>query len=345
MKPRKPASHLLDRLSSSGDESRPVVKDALAGPSLMSKRLGPSMSSLRAFSVVSSELSFKAAAEALSVTPSALSMQIKNLEEHLGASLFIRKNRSLELTEIGKEISPLVQSAFRDLNRACELAKGSLRADRLTVTTGPAFTSKWLAPRLGEFAREHPKIELLVSTTLKKLDFSRDGIDVAVRFSDNTDTSYYCEPILDEWVVPVAHPMLAAQLRQPEDLCEATLVHDDSLDFIQRDVGWNTWFEANGLLGQQPSEGTRFNQADHAIEVALQGDGVVLARYSFVRHSIEAGVLVAPFPVALQVPAQFFLVCPHGSEGDQNVKAFRDWMHRVVTKEGGPPKHWRILEL
>ena len=142
----------------------------------------PPLTALRAFEAAARHMSFAKAADELHVTPAALSFQIKSLEEHLGAPVFHRLNRAVELTEAGRALAPGISEGFQSLNAAWRTAQRLTNETTLMVTAGPAFTAKWLAPRFYEFARAHPEIDLRFSATLRNLDFGRDEVDVAIRF-------------------------------------------------------------------------------------------------------------------------------------------------------------------
>jgi LysR family glycine cleavage system transcriptional activator len=300
----------------------------------MTERIPP-LTALRAFDAAARHMSFSKAAEELSVTAAALSFQIKSLEEHLGAPLFRRLNRAVELTEAGRALAPGSALAFEELHRAWTAAKRSLDTTRITVTAGPAITAKWLAPRLFEFARAHPEIELRFSATLKLVDFKRDDVDVAIRFGlGGPDEGLYSKPIIREWMTPMMSPALAAEISAPEDLFSATLLQDFNLDFLDPPCDWRTWFRAAGLDGDPPG-GPVFSQADHAIDAAEGGGGVVLGRASLTTKALEHGRLVIPFPIAITTEAHYRVLCPSGVEQRPQVAAFLSWLD-TESKETGP---------
>ncbi|MGR3493610.1 MAG: transcriptional regulator GcvA [Shimia sp.] len=296
----------------------------------MSDRLPP-LTALRAFEAAARHNSFAKAAEELHVTPAALSFQIKSLEEHLGAKVFIRLNRAVELTEAGRALAPGLTAAFQTMAGAWSAARRTLDTGTLNVTAGPAFTAKWLAPRLFEFAREHPEIELRFHASLRIMDFDRDGVDVAIRFGQGDDKGLWALPLEMEWVTPVMSPALAAQFTTPESLKDATLIVDRSIEFLDPPAGWAEWFTTIGVDPVEP-HGPAFSQADHAIDAAIAGVGVALGRRALVVKDIEDGRLVAPFKVALNTHARFRFVCPEGMEHRPQVAAFRKWVLAEIAK-------------
>ena len=298
----------------------------------MSERLPP-LTALRAFEAAARHMSFAKAAAELNVTPAALSFQIKSLEEHLGQPLFIRLNRAVELTEAGRTLLPGTSDGFNALTAAWRGVRRLTDATSLTVTAGPAFTAKWLAPRLYDFAQAHPEIELRFSASLRIMDFNRDDIDVAIRFGYGPDTGLYSEPLSQEWMTPVMAPTLAREVSQPSDLLRMPLLHDDSVAFLTPPCDWNAWFRAAGVATDVTS-GPRFSQADHAIDAALSGGGVVLARASLAYQDIKAGRLVAPLRLGISSEARFRFICPKGAEARPQVAAFRAWIMAKADEIG-----------
>lgn len=297
----------------------------------------PPLTALRAFDAAARHMSFKKAAEELNVTPAALSFQIKSLEEHLGAPLFHRLNRAVALTEAGKTLEPGCRDAFSSLGAAWSATLRLQDVSGLTVTAGPAFTAKWLAPRLYEFAQLHPDIELRVAASLRRMDFDRDQVDVAVRFAYAADPGLWSIPLATEWVTPVMTPALAEQFPTLESLREAVLIVDQSIDFLDPPTDWDAWFRSVGVAPVEP-HGPRFSQADHAMDAALAGVGVVLGRRALVIKDLMEGRLVAPYGKALNAGARFWFVCREGTEDKPHIKAFRDWILMEINK-GRPTAH------
>lgn len=296
----------------------------------MSDRLPP-LTALRAFDAAARHMSFARAAEELNVTPAALSFQIKSLEDHLGAPLFRRLNRAVELTEAGLALAPGADEGFRALSMAWQQARRVLDTTSLTVTAGPALTAKWLAPRLYEFARAHPEIDLRLSAGLKMVDLRRDGVDVAIRFGYGTDAGLVSQPARAEWLTPVMTPDLYARFPTPEALRRAPLIYDDSISFLQPSCDWPTWFRAVGLEFT-PGSGTHFSHADHAIDAACAGLGVALGRRPMIIKDVMEGRLVAPFKIAIETEARFRFLCLPEAEERPQIKAFRDWFFAEIEK-------------
>lgn len=301
----------------------------------------PPLTALRAFDAAARHLSFAKAADELSVTPAALSFQIKNLEEHLGAPVFRRLNRAVELTELGRALKPGLSDGFHTINKTWHAARRQLDETTLTVTAGPAFTAKWLAPRMFRFAQQNPDIELRFSASLRIMDFDRDEVDLAIRFGPGNDEGLFSEVMLEDWVTPMMHPDLAATYQTPKDLLKAPLIHDDNSLFLDSRPDWITWFRMVELE-HEPDHGPHFSQADHAIDLALEGGGVVLGRGSIAERALKDGRLIAPFKPTLNIGGQYRFVCPLGAENRPTIARFRAWVMeeleslRALTAERAP---------
>ena len=309
----------------------------------MTDRLPP-LTALRAFDAAARHMSFSKAADELNVTPAALSFQIKAIEDHFGGLLFRRLNRAVELTEAGRALAPGAADGFQTLAAAWRAAQRTQDNRTLTVTAGPAFTAKWLAPRLYAFAQSHPDIELRFSASLKIMDFGRDNIDVAIRFGYGPDPGVYSLPLAEEWVTPVMIPALAAQYPTAESLRDAPLILDDSTTFLDPPADWNTWFSAMGVA-PPIIQGPRFSQADHAVDAALAGVGVVLGRRALVIKDLAEGRLIAPYPTAIPTGARFRFICPEGAENRPQIAAFREWMLQEIDKTADVNATITVLEL
>ena len=278
-------------------------------------------------------MSFAKAAEELHVTPAALSFQIKSLEDHLGHPLFIRLNRAVRLTEVGAALAPGATDAFQTLTSAWRNVRRMQDETTLNVTAGPAFTAKWLAPRLYDFARAHPEIDLRFSATLRIMDFNVDNIDVAIRFGydDRDESGLWALHLAEEWATPVMTPEMAEKFSTPESLLDAPLLFDDSIAFLRPAMDWQMWFRAIGI-DHNPTHGPRFSNSDHAVDAALAGVGVALGRRSIAIKDLHEGKLVAPFKVAIQSKARYRFLCRDGMQDKPQIAAFWDWMLAEIQK-------------
>lgn len=291
----------------------------------------PPLTALRAFEAAARHMSFAKAAEELFVTPAALSYQIKQLEEHLGTPVFRRLNRAVELTEAGRALQPGVSEGFDSLRIAVRAVARLREHPGLTLTAGPAFTAKWLAPRFFSFAHAHPELELRFVATLRIMDFARDGIDAAIRFGTGDDDGYYSEILADEWFSPVCTPTIAARIAEGTSLDEIGLLHDESIEFLDPPPNWRTWSERTGMALDW-THGPRFTNADHGIDVALEGGGIAMGRIVLVERYLSTGRLVMPFKTALTADAHFRFVCPRGNETLPRIATLLEWIRDEMAK-------------
>ncbi|MCV2883048.1 transcriptional regulator GcvA [Actibacterium sp. XHP0104] len=290
----------------------------------------PPLTALRAFDAAARHMSFAKAAAELNVTPAALSFQIKSLEEHLGQPLFNRLNRAVSLTEAGRTLAPGAADGFAALTRAWRAARNLHNNHPLIVTAGPAFTAKWLAARLYDFARANPEIELRFSASITYVDLTRDEVDVALRFTSHPSPGLFCHTLFREWMTPMMSPEIAARCTSPEMLVNEILLHQDDIVLTNPDIGWAQWMHHQGLHAPAPG-GPRFSQSDHAIDAAISGAGVVLGRISLAQHALRSGQLVAPFPLALQNQTECRFLCAKGQETRPDIKTFFDWIKTEVA--------------
>ncbi|WP_299080661.1 transcriptional regulator GcvA [uncultured Ruegeria sp.] len=304
----------------------------------------PPLTALRAFDAAARHMSFAKAAAELHVTPAALSFQIKSLEEHLGRPLFRRLNRAVELTEAGQALAPGAAEGFAMLQAAWRTVRRQEDDSSLTVTAGPALTAKWLAPRLYEFARAHPEIDLKFSATLRNMDLERDDVDVAIRFGYGQDDGLYSVPVRKEWLTPVMTPELADQFATPESLMNAPLIHDESISFLKPPCDWPAWFRA-AEVEFVPTHGAHFSNADHAIDAAVAGVGVALGRRAMILKDLSEGRLVAPFKLAIETKGRFRFLCLPGAEQRPQIAAFRDWFLSEIEKTAHISDEFKIIPI
>jgi LysR family glycine cleavage system transcriptional activator len=283
------------------------------------------LTALRAFEAAARHLSFQQAAAELNVTPAALSFQIRQLEQALGEQVFIRAHRTVSLSEAGRRLLPGVRDGIDSLRSAWRAAQRQAQDRAVSITAGPAFTSKWLAPRLFNFARAHPDIELRFTATLRLLDLRHDDVDVALRFGPDRAEGFFSGVLLREWLTPMMAPDLATAYPTPESLLQAPLLHHDETAFMHPPVDWAAWFRTAGLP-PPPAAGVQFSQADHALDAAISGAGVVLGRYTLAQDALRSGRLVAPFALSLMPRESYRFLCAPGAETRPPVRAFLDWL-------------------
>lgn len=293
----------------------------------------PPLNSLRAFEATARHLSFSKAAEEMHVTPAALSHQIRGLEDLLGLKLFLRRARSIELTEAARLIYPGIRTGFDAIREAVERLDRGKQDRLLVVSSTPGLTAKWLVPRLYKFLAQHPEIETRISASVGYANFATDDVDVGIRLSSGVHPDLYVEKLSGEWLLPLCSPRLLdgnEPLRTPQDLKRFPLIQVDLPGIVPT---WADWFEMAGIGGIDSSRGLRLNVADHALDAASEGVGVVLGYKMVASRDIGMGRLVVPFGPEISVPGRaYHFVCAKGDEKRAPVKAFRDWMFAEIAE-------------
>lgn len=297
----------------------------------------PPLNALKAFEATARHMSFTLAAVELHVTPGALSHQIRGLEEFLGVKLFERRTRSIVLTREGRLIYPGLQAGFGLIRDALSGLRSTHDDRVLVVSTPPGLTAKWLVARLYRFTEANPDLELRIASSVAYANFTTDGVDVAIRNLSSTlfdDPSLVTEKLLDVDLIPVCSPRLVAALtkRKPEEILRnIPLIHDDQLAGRSEVPGWTDWFKAAGIAGVDPTRGLRFSSADHAIDAAIEGAGLLLTHMILASDELRSGRLVMPFDGALPSGRAYYFVCPKASEKQKKVEAFRRWLRSEVV--------------
>ena len=288
----------------------------------MPRRL-PALNALKAFEAAARYESFTRAAEELCVTQGAVSHQVKALEAELGIKLFNRERQRLVITDAGRAYLAVVRDAFDRIANGTERLLQRQSAGALTVSTSPNFASKWLVHRLGRFAEAHPSIDLRVSASLHHVDFAREDVDLAIRHGEGLAAGLHITRLCAEELFPVCSPKLLRSrqgLRKPADLSRHTLLHvDDRQD-------WSNWLEAAGCKTVDLSRGPVINQASMAIDAAVDGQGVALARTALAAWDLIGGRLVRPFAMALPVSYGYWIVGPKATSSLPKIETFRKWL-------------------
>ena len=292
------------------------------------RRRLPPLNALRAFEAAARHLNFSRAADELSVTPGAVSQQIQNLEDYVGASLFRRTPRGLLLTDAAQTALPALREAFDRLAEAASLLTAAVDGRRLTLTAAPSFAAKWLVPRLGRFEAAHPMVDVWLSADMELVDFAAGEIDLAIRYGAGPYPGLEAIRLMSETVVPVISPALMAAnpLNEPADLKGHVLLHDGSPDADDSCPDWQMWLAARGLKGVDGARGPRFNQSSLVIEAALGGRGVALAKRTLAQDDLDAGRLIVPMQITTSVDFAYYVVHPKAKGRLAQVKAFVAWI-------------------
>jgi LysR family glycine cleavage system transcriptional activator len=292
----------------------------------MTARL-PSLNGLRAFEAAARYLSFTQAASELNVTQTAISHQIRRLEEELGIRLFIRKNRALALTPQARDYLPGVRAAFNDLRLATDRLLRKDDDNVLTISTLASLAAKWLLPRLSTFQETHPGIDVRITTSTSLVDFRNGDVDAAIRYGRGHWSGVRADWLMADELFPVCSPALLKgdrPLKCPQDLAHHTLLHTSS----GYEDDWRLWLTAAGLpadISSKPTTAT-FDLIFMTVQAAIDGIGVAMGRTSYVQDDVAKGRLVVPFKIALPADAGFYLVSPEGAAEPPKLRAFRQWL-------------------
>ena len=287
----------------------------------MNNRL-PSLSGLRAFEAAARHLSVTLAAGELNVTPGAVSLQIRDLEQSLGVRLFDRLPRRLKLTDDGEGYFKAMRSAFRLMREATDELLARARPTTLSISCTPTFAAQWLVPRLPKFEGHLPGVDIRISASNRLVDFARDGVDIAIRHGFGRYEGLVSERLLDDDLLPVIGPALreTIPLDTPADLASHVLIHD-----VHRQ-DWRLWLEAMGVTDIDAMRGPVFTDSNGAIEAAKAGDGVALVRLSLVAREIQERRLLAPFARGVSTGLAYYIVYPPGALDRPAVTALRQWL-------------------
>jgi LysR family glycine cleavage system transcriptional activator len=309
----------------------------------------PPLNSLRAFEAAARHLSFKQAAEELHVTPSAVSQQIKTLEDYLGLELFRRLPRALKLTSEGTAMLPKLQEGFENLAAAVASTREDSAGGVLAVATPPAFAQRWLMPRLQGFALAHPKIEMRLSTSLGTID-RNEGLEggaetdprlaateVEIRFGAGRYGRLRADRVFGVTYTAVCAPRVAqgdSPLRRPEDLRHQVLIHDDTIPDADARPTWEQWLKIAGIQDWGATSGPHFTNSGLAMEAAIDGLGVALVPRPLAEAEVAAGRLVIPFDIDLNTGQAYWLVCAEAVADRPAVRSFREWLLTEAQRGG-----------
>lgn len=285
----------------------------------------PSLKSIQAFEAACRHLSFKDAAEELCVTPTAVSHQIKSLEEQLGVSLFHRLPRALKLTEEGANYAPHIIAAFKNIESASLALEEDELEGTLTISTTGSFAANWLSPRLRSFYEKHPEISVRVLSSDQVVDFKSSGVDVAIRYGygDYPDSNVVW--VLNDKVTPVCSVEQAEALVTAEDLLESKLIEYRWSGFSEADPSWADWMNAVGLSDSKVEPYVTYSEEHICLLTASDGHGVALVSLLAAARFLEKKMLVAPFDTALE-NKRYYLVCPEIYANRARVRVFREWL-------------------
>ncbi|TPP05885.1 transcriptional regulator GcvA [Rhizobium glycinendophyticum] len=291
----------------------------------MRGRLLPSLNAIRTFEAVARHNSFTRAAEELNVTQSAASRLVRSLEEYLQVSLFTRQSRRIELTDQGRFYNALLRDAL-DLIEAGTVELISSKAGKGTLSIGmlPTFGTRWLLPRLPAFQEQHPEIALNIVSSDGELDFTKERIDVAIRFGHGNWTDAIVDPLMSEEIQVVCSPRLMNG-EHPITSYES-LRHHRLIRHSTRPHSWEHWFRSVGVHPEDLQWGPSLEHFFMIIQGAVAGLGVALLPTFLIEEDIRNGNLITPFTDRIAGPGAYYLVTSAAKSELPRVKIFRSWL-------------------
>jgi len=300
----------------------------------MTLRLPP-LKALRAFEAAARQLSFKRAADELLVTPSAISHQVRLLENTLGVRLFVRQPHRLLLTETGMTYMRQIADSFGRIEEATRAIVAGREADLITVHSAASFAVKWLGPRVGTFLEGNPELMVRINATTEMVDFAHSSSDIAVLYGRSDLPGLNVEPLIVEHVEPACSPAYLAaapELEAPGDLSRHRLIHANNL------LTWKTWLSSHTVEGVNHARGLWFDRSHMAIDAAVDGLGVILESDILIENELSQGTLVRPLAglsVAQSVRA-YFLAMPPEHARLARVQCFCDWLRAAIPLANRP---------
>ena len=305
----------------------------------------PSLDFLRGFEAVGRRLSFTLAAAELFVTQSALSRQVKALEDALGIALFERRHRALALTVAGAAYHRAVTEVLEALASATERTRDSSRAPGLTVSTTVSFASLWLIPRLARYRALEPAAEVYVSADDRVVDLAHGDVDAVIRYLPDSSAPPGALRLFGDRFTPVASPSIVrgkTPLRTPEDLARHVLLHFDDREGRMPWLNWPSWLASNTGGALKPAGSLHFLVYDQVVQAAVGGQGVALGRLPMLSEHLRDGRLVAPFAHKLESARSYFAIPAARSAGRRDVAAFLDWIRDEAARECDGPRGRRV---
>jgi LysR family glycine cleavage system transcriptional activator len=284
----------------------------------------PPLNALKAFAAAGRQLNMTAAAKELFVTPSALSHQIRGLENLLGIKLFIRTRHGLKLTDAGLLILPGLNDAFDQMSNTMALLKPGKDNQILTISMLSTFAMRWFIPRLSRFQQQHADIDVRISTSVELVNFDRDDVDCTIRFGAGHWPGLTAIRLFTEQLTPVCSPRLATTERPldtPRNLENFTLLHARL-----RPDDWRIWLNAVGLNNFKMAHEQIYETRNFAIQAAVDGLGVAVVDPSLAAGEIESGRLIQPFRQTLTGENAYYLVYPQKRETDPAIIALQNWL-------------------
>ena len=280
------------------------------------------LTALRTFEAAARRLSFKDAAEELHVSATTVSNQIRHLEREWGCLLFVRKTRQVVLTDAGRSLARVISRAFEDIRTEVEAHVSTLRKT-VTLAVGPIFGTRWLIPRLSKFYRLHPKIELVLLHSPRITSVEHLNASIAVDWGMGDWKGLEARQIMKAHYEPVISPALLAEhgpLNSPADLVRFPVIHQNDRS------EWHNWLRLAGAPDLRFPHETTILDTNVVTQAAIDGSGVALGTFPFIRSDLEAGRLICPFDIKLHPARSYYLLNRPGARNTAEVRAVCEWI-------------------
>ena len=296
----------------------------------------PPLNNLRVFEVVARHLSISKAANELNVTPGAVSRQLAALESFVGTQLFSRKHRDLILTEKGRGYYEDISKSLAEIQSSTKRLFSGRNQNQLKVRCYTTFSIRWLIPRLSSFLALHPKMEVVLTTSMDPVNFDQEDLDCAIRLGDGAWSDANVTRLVSNIILPVCSPSLLAgsSIKKPQDFSRYKL-----LDTISRPDDWNLWFNSIGMnVKLEDFSCLSYESSALCYSAAIEGHGIAMAQYFLVESELRNGKLVCPFPQFLNRESfTYYLLTPLGKNESQQAKDFRTWLLEEIRNCSDTP--------
>ncbi|MCV6547390.1 MAG: transcriptional regulator GcvA [Cohaesibacter sp.] len=287
----------------------------------------PSLSALRAFEAAARHLSFTKAASELGVTQSAISRQMRAMEDLLGLRLFERTGHGLVLTEAGEVYAHKIRTKLQDIETATlELLAYRGQGGELTIACLPTFGARWLVPRLTKFTAAHPEVLIHIVTKIEQFEFMGEDIDAAFHFGEGAWPNALTDPLMPEYIVPLAHPDLLTH--KNEIGLSQLLLEYPLLQASSRPNLWSHWCNVTGHHHPNPHVGPRFEHFHMVIRAAASKMGIALLPRFLVEEELASGELVPLDRLLTRSNGDYYFVYPQSKRANPNLQIFRAWIMR-----------------
>lgn len=303
----------------------------------MRRRLPP-FAAVRAFEAAARHGSFTAAAEELNVTQSAISHQVKRLEEFLDTALFVRAPQELTVTPAGRDYLADLTGILDRLDASTRRISHPDQPELLRIRTTPAFTTRWLLPRMHRFQAKHPEFDYEIANGLPPTDFSRGDVDLFIHWGTDPVAGARVEPFFASARAPVASPEFLRKspaIESPADLLAVTLLRDKVLD------GWAQWFESSGVVPPAIERGPRFAHCELVLQAAETAQGVALPYTALIPRELESGRLIQLFDHETPPVVIYSIAYQESDAEEARITAFRDWI--LEEARGVPSAPLRVV--